>query len=295
MVHQVLLFYKYVTISDPEALRAELQRLCDKHNLLGRVLVASEGINATVEGLTEDTEAFVLAFLKIPQFSDISIKRSEGNGKAFPKLSVKVRDQIVGTRFTKEESDPEKKTATHVSPEELRAWFQNEEEFVVLDMRNEYEYDSGHFKNSIHPGLNNSRDLPMVLPKLENIKKKKVVTVCTGGVRCEPMSAYLLGKGFTDIYQLDGGIHAYMQKFPGKDFKGTLYTFDQRTTMHFGGEREIVGTCMKCKGKTEEYVDCANLLCHLQFMVCGECKTGQVTYCNAECSEIVKRTLLQAV
>lgn len=294
MTHQVLLFYKYVTIAEPQALLVKLRDLATRHNLLGRILIAEEGINGTVEGLTADTEAFASAFLQIPIFSDVSIKRSEGNGRAFPKLAIKVRNEIVGTRFSKDEANPEVLTAPRISPEELRQWYEEDKDFVVIDMRNDYEYDSGHFRNSINPGLKNSRDLPDALPKLEAYKDKKVLTVCTGGVRCEKMSAYLLSKGFKDVQQLEDGMHGYMQKFPGQDFQGTLYTFDQRTTMHFGGDREVVGKCMKCEAKTEDYVDCANLLCHKQFMVCQDCKTGEATYCDDTCRATVESKLATA-
>lgn len=271
MPHQVLLFYKYVTIEDPKQVADTMRASAEKLNLKGRILVAEEGINATVEGLTEDTEKFAEEILLDSRFSDIRVKRSVGNGNAFPKLSVKVRNQIVGTKISHEEADPRVRTAPRLTPEELRSWYEKGEDFVVVDMRNDYEFKSGHFKNSVNPELQNSRDLPKALPKLEPLKKKKVLTVCTGGVRCESMSAYLLNKGFEEVYQLEDGIHAYMEKYPGKDFLGTLYTFDKRTTMHFGGERQIVGVCVSCGASSERYVDCKEPVCKGQFIACVPC------------------------
>jgi UPF0176 protein len=285
MQYQVLLFYKYVTIEDPQALMREVRERAEKYSLKGRAIIAEEGINATFEGLTEDTEAFAAELLRDSRLADMSIKRSAGTGESFPKLSIKVRDEIVGTHFPLEKADPRVRTAPRLKAEELRAMYENDDDFVVVDMRNDYEIASGRFKNSVDPGLENSRDLPKALPKLESLKNKKVVTVCTGGIRCEKMSAYLLSNGFEDVYQLEDGIHGYMEKYPGKDFLGTLYTFDQRHTMDFGGEREIIGTCKRCESKTENYVDCANLDCHLHFLICENCTAENgYAYCSDACA-----------
>jgi UPF0176 protein len=285
MKYQVLLFYKYVTIENPTALKEWVLRRAMNLGLLGRVIVAEEGINGTLEGAFENTNIFKDEFLADPRFSDVQVKTSEGDGHSFPKLSVKVRNEIVGTRFDKEKVDPRKKTAPHLPPEELRQWYENQKDFVVVDMRNDYEFLSGHFKNSINPGLNNSRDLVDAVSKLEPLKNKTVLTVCTGGVRCEKMSAYLLSRGFKDVYQLDNGIHGYMEKYPGKDYLGTLYTFDQRLTMDFGGEREVIGKCFLCDAKTELYVNCADDTCHLHFLACKDCQKEDGTFCSKKCFE----------
>jgi UPF0176 protein len=285
--YQVLLFYKYVTIENPAQVMQDFRASAERHNLMGRAIIAVEGINATVEGLTEDTETFAREFLADPRFADINIKRSAGTGDSFPKLSVKVREEIVGTHFPLSEADPRERTAPRVTAEQLKSWFEEDEDFVVVDMRNDYEYASGHFKDSINPGLENSRDLPLVLPKLEPLKKKKVVTVCTGGVRCEKMSAYLLNNGFEDVYQLQDGIHGYMEKYPGQDYVGTLYTFDQRKVMDFGGDRQVIGKCYICQSTTENYVNCANLLCHLHFLACENCVSPDGSaYCSVACREV---------
>jgi UPF0176 protein len=202
---------------------------------------------------------------------------------------VKVRDEIVGTKFPKE-VDPRERTAPRLSPDELRTWYESGKEFEIIDMRNDYEFRSGHFKNSINPGLEASRDLPSALPTIEPLKEKTVLTVCTGGVRCEKMSAYLLANGFTDVYQLEDGMHGYMEKYPGKDFEGTLYTFDARLTMDFGGEREIIGRCQLCEAPTEAYVNCANNLCHLHFLACTSCQGEQGTFCSEGCETVVEST-----
>ena len=282
MAPQVLLFYSYVPVEDPAALAGSLRTLCTEHRLRGRILVAEEGLNGTVEGSADDTEAFAEKLKQHALFADMPIKRSQGTGQAFPKLSVKVRQEIVGTRFP-ESIDPRKRTGTRLTPEELRQWYEEGKDFVIVDMRNDYEYQSGHFKGSVNPGLENSRDLPKALPKLASLKDKTVLTVCTGGVRCEKMSAFLLEHDFQDVYQLDSGIHGYMEKYPGQDFVGALYTFDDRKVMHFGGEREVIGTCRFCNSATEKYVNCANDFCHLHFLVCEECSGERSVFCAATC------------
>ncbi|MDB5238126.1 MAG: hypothetical protein JWM46_396, partial [Candidatus Kaiserbacteria bacterium] len=249
----------------------------------GRVIIAQEGVNATLEGLRADTEAFLSEFKIDERFRDIEVKRSAGTGKSFPGLSVKVRREIVSTGLSSEEADPRVSTAPKLSPEELRSWYESQRDFVVVDMRNNYEIASGRFKNSVDPDISASRHLPLTVHKLDPLKKKTVVTVCTGGVRCEKMSAYLQHQGFEDVYQLDGGIHSYMQKYPGKDFKGTLYTFDERITMDFGGEREVIGTCRLCGTSSERYVNCANQTCHLHFIACADCSLNGSAYCSDVC------------
>ena len=282
--HQVLLFYKYVDVDAPEELAAHVRSLASELSLTGRVIVAHEGINGTLEGTVENTEKFVTQFFTDARFADVQVKRSEGAGKSFPSLCVKVRKEIVGTGFSNEEANPRVSTAPRISPEELRAWYEEQRDFVVVDMRNNYEFASGHFKNAVEPGISASRHLPLKVEKLEPLKEKTIVTVCTGGVRCEKMTAYLLHKGFKNVRQLDGGIHSYMEKYPGKDFLGTLYTFDQRLTMHFGGEREVIGKCYLCGAASEEYADCAEESCHLHFIACTNCRDAEgKVYCSDEC------------
>ncbi len=253
-MYTVLLFYKYVTIKDSPALMAYLRGVCEALSLKGRIILAEEGINGTLEGKSEDTEKFLELFLADRRFKSIDVKKSEGTGSAFPKLSIKVRDEIVSTKFPKH-IDPRKKTGKYLKPEELHSWYEEGKEFVVVDMRNSYEINSGHFEKTVDPGMKASRDLPEVIEKLRIHQDKTIVTTCTGGVRCEKMSAYLLDQGFKNVYQLHNGMHSYMEKYPGKNFKGTLYTFDNRKVMDFGGEREVIGKCADCHAQTEDYYD----------------------------------------
>lgn len=286
----ILLFYKYTKIEDPKTLMEREKAVCSVLGLKGRILIATEGINGTLEGSNENTKKYIEHILKDKRFKGMNIKESKGTEdlSAFPKLSVKVKEEIVSTKLTKE-INPNKKTGIHLDPVELKKWYENNEDFVVVDMRNSYELDSGYFEKTINKevgfNLNASRDLPHALErsKLRIHKDKKIVTVCTGGVRCEKMSAYLISQGFQNVYQLHNGMHAYMEKYPGQDFKGTLFTFDNRLVMDFGGEeREIVGECVVCSKKSENYTNCANnrkldvknnakKLCNKKIIVCEEC------------------------
>jgi UPF0176 protein len=223
----------------------------------------------------------------------IDWKTSEGSGQSFPRLSVKVRPEIVSLKLGEDDLDPNEITGVHLSPDELNRWYENNpNDFVVVDMRNDYEFKVGHFRNSINPEMENFRDLPKVLPKLENLKEKKVVTVCTGGVRCEKASGYLVKKGFKNVYQLHGGMHRYMEKFGNKDFLGKLYVFDGRVVAGGEGEHEVVGKCYECGDKTEFYTNCKNDVCHKHLLVCNNCKGDREDfYCSACVAQGVIKTV----
>lgn len=298
--NQVILFYKYTPVENPEHLAMWNRGICKALGFKGRILIAKEGINGTLEGEKAKTEIYMEALKGLSlsrdtrgmgNFRDIKFKTSPGTGEAFPKMKIKVRDEIVAVKLGEEDVNPNVMTGKHLRPEELRKWYENNEDFVVVDMRNGYEFKVGHFKNSIDPEMDNSRDLPKVLPKIEHLKDKKVLTVCTGGVRCEKMSGFLVKKGFKDVYQLDGGMHSYMEKFPGKDFLGSLYTFDNRVVMDFGGDREIVGKCDKCGEKTENYVNCKNDLCHKHLLLCDSCVEKGGVFCGQECASKAEVTV----
>lgn len=297
MKHEILLYYKYATIKNPDKFALEQRDFCSRHNLKGRIIVASEGINGTLEGLAGDTRAYRRFLNAKAGFKTIHWKMSPGNGFAFPRLSVKVRDEIVSLSLKKTaetDVDPRKVTGTHLKPEQLRKWFDKGEKFTIIDMRNDYEHKVGAFEGSVLPPLTNFRDLPKVLPKLKKFASDKVLTVCTGGVRCEKASGYLIKKGFKDVYQLDGGIVSYMEKYPGEHFKGALYVFDGRVTMAFdpkkkGITREVIGACEKCGTKTENYADCTNQDCRCQFLCCEKCIEADKAYCSERCRKVAKR------
>ncbi|MFM2374236.1 MAG: hypothetical protein RLZZ234_231 [Candidatus Parcubacteria bacterium] len=271
--HSVL-FYQYVDIEDTEALLARERAVCEVLGLTGRMIIAEEGVNATLEGSAEAISRYIAQLKKDKRFIKTDYKVTPGSGRLFPRLSIKIRDEIVASHLPKE-IDPTVDTGVHLAPEVLRSWFEGGKDFEIIDMRNDYEYAVGHFRNSHESGMKNFRDLEAVTPQFEHLKDKPVLTVCTGGVRCEKASAYLKAQGFKEVYQLHGGIHRYMEKYPGQDFKGALYTFDGRVTMHFGGEREIVGRCTYCNAPSEAYADCLDDLCGAHFIACDACRDAE--------------------
>jgi len=264
----------------------EQKKLCEDLGLKGRIIVSSEGINGTIEGLAENAEKYVSVMKKDKRFQDINWKKSNGTGNAFPKLSVKVRNEIVSLHLGEKDLDPNKTTGKYLTAEELHEWFKTEKEFYIVDMRNDYEYLSGRFEKSVLPGLENFRDLKKELPKLEHLKNKTVLTVCTGGVRCEKASGFLLLNGFNDVYQLQNGIVTYMEKYPNEHFKGKLYVFDGRVTMGFNTEspeHEIVGRCEKCDSPSEHYINCSTVGCHRHFILCENCSRSGKGVCPKGC------------
>ena len=269
-----ILFYKYVSIDDTASFLERERAVCEVLGLTGRVIIASEGINATLEGTTENIAKYRAHIVKDKRFKYLDIKETAGSGQLFPRLSIKVRDEIV-TSHLGAEINPRKDTGTYLEPEELKAWYRDGKEFEIIDMRNDYEYGVGHFKNARPSGMQNFKDISKIAPEHADLKDKTVVTVCTGGVRCEKASAYLKNQGFTNVYQLHGGIHRYMEKFPGEDFLGTLYTFDGRVTMDFGGDREIIGTCALCSATSERFADCLLDSCGAHFIACDACRDKQ--------------------
>lgn len=282
---QILLFYKYTTIEDPVSLANNQRELCERLNLKGRIIIAKEGINATVEGLSTDTEKYIEEIVADNRFKDVHFKKSAGTGKAFPKLSIKVREEIVSGHLKDLDVNPNQITGKCLSSEQLHEWIHSDREFYIVDMRNDYEQEVGYFKDSILPPLTNFRDLPKVIPQLLNLKNKTVVTVCTGGVRCEKASGFLIKNGFTDVYQLYGGIVNYMEKYPNEDFLGKLYVFDGRVTFGFNTDsknHKIVGKCTSCKNPADTYYDCKNIYCESKrhFVSCDICIKKQDGYCK---------------
>jgi UPF0176 protein len=267
----VILFYKFTHIADPKAFVKSHQEKAKELGLLGRMLVAEEGVNATFEGTKENIEAYKEFLKNDLVLGDIKIKESEGNGKAFPKLKFKIRDEVVtlGKTF----SNVKEKTAPEVTAEELQKMYANNEDFVVLDLRNDYEIACGKFEKTVDPGLSNFRDLPQKLEEIKNLKSKKVIAVCTGGIRCEKATCLLKEEGFENIYQLKDGIHTYMEQYPGEHFKGTLFVFDNRMTTDVveTENKDIIGRCHFCNIPTEEYYCDDSVRPSKKIICCKEC------------------------
>lgn len=255
--HKVILFYKFVNIRNPEKLVREQKELCSKLNLKGRMLVAEEGVNATFEGKVRDINKYKRLLTGKKMFKNLAFKESEGTGYAFTRLEVKVRKEVVTLNAGK--FDVKRETAKTITPKELERMYKKDEDFAVLDLRNDFEIDVGYFEKTINSeigfSLSNFRELKDKVSALKPIMEKKLVAVCTGGIRCEKATCLLKKEGFKNIFQLKDGIHAYMQEYPGKRFKGSLFVFDNRmtTSVKDSPKREVVGRCVYCSKKCEEY------------------------------------------
>jgi UPF0176 protein len=267
----VILFYKFIDIADPAGFVSLHKEKAAELGLTGRMLVAEEGINGTLEGLRENIDAYIAFMRSDARFADMPIKESAGSGVAFSKLKIKVRPEVVtlgAGRF-----DVAKETAPELSVADLQNWYKNDEDFVVLDLRNDFEIESGKFDRTIDPKLAHFRDLPQKINELGDLKNKKVVTVCTGGIRCEKATCLLKREGFTDVYQLKDGIHTYMKEYPGEHFKGTLFVFDDRMTTDVVpiAEKEIIGKCVFCNNTTETYCSDDSVRPSKKILCCPSC------------------------
>lgn len=269
--HTIILFYSFAKVENPEKFRDEQKELCKSLGLLGRMLIAPEGINATFEGTNEQIAAYKAALHAMPQYAGLVFKESEGTGHAFTKLEVKVRKEIV--TMDAGEFDIEKETAREMTAAELQELYEKDEDFVVLDLRNDFEIEVGAFDKTINPNLRNFRDLKNKLSEMEHLKNKKVVAVCTGGIRCEKATCLLTREGFTDLYQLKDGIHTYMQQFPGEHFKGSLFVFDNRMTTPVVDvpNREIIGKCKYCAVACETFYSDDSVRPSLKVICCEGC------------------------
>lgn len=269
----VILFYKYAKIEHPSQLMTDQKALAGGLNLRGRMIIAYEGINGTFEGEDKSVDKYIKQLCSDRRFADVQFKKSAGDGKSFSKLSIKVREEIVSGKLGVLNVDPIATTGNYITPKQLHKWFLTKKEFYIVDMRNDYEQEVGMFEGSIKSGMHWFWDLPKTVKKIEHLRGKTIVTVCTGGVRCEKASGFLIKNGFSNVYQLQGGIHSYMEQHPNENFKGALYVFDKRVVMHFGGKlrKQIVGHCMVCKKPSENYTNCLDNFCNRHFICCSDC------------------------
>ena len=289
--YEIIIYYKYTKVADPAGFVKWHKDVCTKLGLLGRVLIAEEGINGTLEGTPENLAEYERLMHAqdgtqgtFGDFADLWFKHSPGTGSAFPKLKVKVRKEIVTLGVSNEDIDPNKITGVHITPEELKEWIARGDDFEIIDMRNDYEYAVGHFRNSINPNLENFRDLQKVAPTLSAYKEKKVLAVCTYGVRCEKATGLLKKEGFKDVYQLKGGIGTYMKAYPGEDFLGSLFVFDDRMTERFTEKYEVVGKCGVCTSSSEHFTNCSFPECHKKMIVCEPCiQKEKNIWCSVAC------------
>lgn len=290
-MQKILLYYKFAPITDPQAIRLWQRTLCEKLNLRGRILISEHGINGTVGGEVEDLKSYVKATKEFPAFKGTQFKWSDGGRENFPKLSVKVREEIVTFKAVNEIKVDEKGVVgggKHLKPEEVHALVESRgDEVVFFDGRNAYEAAVGRFKNAVVPQTRTTRDFLKELDsgKYDHLKGKPIVTYCTGGVRCEILSVLMKNRGFKEVYQIEGGIHKYGEKF-GDDglWEGSMYVFDGRMNVKFSDKSKNIANCTHCDGKTSNFENCALKSCNNLVLICEDCKTDN-NFCSGICRQ----------
>ncbi|KKK39075.1 sulfurtransferase [Mesobacillus campisalis] len=283
--YRVLLYYKYVTIENPEEFTAEHLRFCKELGLKGRILVASEGINGTVSGTYEATEQYMQAMKQDSRFADMVYKIDDAEDHAFKKMHVRHRPELVTLRL-EDDVNPLELTGNYLEPKEFYEKMQ-EEDTIVIDARNDYEYDIGHFQGAIKPEIKSFRELPdWIKENKEMLEGKKILTYCTGGVRCEKFSGWLKKEGFDDVSQLHGGIVTYGKdpEVKGQLWNGQCYVFDNRISVPVNRvEHVVVGKDYFTGEPCERYVNCANPECNKQILVSEENEHRYLRGCSHEC------------
>lgn len=281
-------FYRYVSIEDPDLYRDYLYKEWSELGCMGRIYLAEEGVNAQMSVPVEYWNEFIQFLGEDRYLSDVPLKVAvEDDGKSFYKLKVKVRNKIVADGLDDNTFNPWD-TGNHLSAEEFNKAIENGA--IVVDMRNHYESEVGHFKGAILPDADTFRDeLKMVEEILEGKENQKILMYCTGGIRCEKASAYFKHLGFNDVNQLQGGIieYAHQVEKQGLDNKyvGKNFVFDERL-----GERisdEVIAHCHQCGEPCDTHVNCANLECHLLFIQCDDCKERYDACCSDDCQEVI--------
>jgi UPF0176 protein len=287
-MQKILLYYKFAPIPDPEAIRLWQRSLCERLNLKGRILLSPHGINGTVGGDIEDLKAYVKETKSYAAFKSTTFKWSDGARDDFPKLSVKVRDEIVTFGAADEIKVDEHGIVgggKHLKPAQVHALIQENPDVVFFDGRNAYEAAVGKFKDAVVPETSTTRDFLEELSgdKYADIKDKPVVTYCTGGVRCEVLSMLMKNRGFSDVYQIDGGIVKYGEAYKNDGlWEGSLYVFDDRKTVKFAPDAEDIGECIHCGSKTSNYENCALKTCNKLVLICDTCKSAKGV-CSDDC------------
>jgi UPF0176 protein len=278
-MQKVILFYKFTPLPDPEAIRLWQRSLAENLNLKGRILLSKHGINGTLGGDVEDLKAYVRQTKQFDGFKGTEFKWSDGTGQDFPRLSIKVRDEIVSFGVSDElavDAQGVVGGGTHLKPEQVHELVEKYgDDVVFFDGRNAYEAQVGKFRNAIVPDTRTSKDFVKELDsgKYDDIKNRPVVTYCTGGIRCEILSSLMKTRGFSDVYQMDGGIVKYGEKYKDDGlWEGSLYIFDDRMGVKFSDKAVDIGDCIHCSAKTSNYENCAHKPCNDLVLICEECK-----------------------
>jgi UPF0176 protein len=289
--YRVLLYYKFVKIEDAQAFAKNHLDFCKGIGLKGRILVAQEGINGTVSGTVEQTQAYIDAMKSDERFSDMVFKIDEVEENAFKKMYVRRRSSII-TLLPEHDVNPNEIVGTYLNPKEWYEMLQRDD-VIIVDGRNDYEYEIGHFRGAIKPAVKNFKQFPeWIANNLSEYKDKKILTYCTGGIRCEKLTGVFLNQGFRDVYHLEGGIVTYSkdEETQGRLFDGKCYVFDERISVKINQTDEdiIISSCKHCGKSSDRYINCTNDDCHDQHLCCEECEKLYEGFCSQGCKEHVR-------
>ena len=276
-MNKVILYYKFVPVSDPAMTVRWQKELCNRLGLKGRVIISKHGINGTLGGDIESLREYKREMNRSVIFKGIMYKWSDGTGADFPRLSIKERPELVAFGVPDEIEVNERGVVNggkHLKPEQVNQLVEERDDVIFFDGRNAYEAKIGKFKDAVVPDTKTTRDFLTEIEsdKYNDIKDKPVVTYCTGGIRCEALSVLMKNRGFKEVYQVDGGIVKYGEKY-GDDglWEGKLHIFDDRMVHSFSDDAEDIGDCAHCQGKTSRYVNSSNVACNRLVLVCQAC------------------------
>lgn len=274
-IPKILLYYVFTPIADPEAVRLWQRDLCESLGLGGRILISKHGMNGTVGGDLPAVKKYLRKTREYAPFKNLDVKWSEGTGNDFPRLSVRVRDELVSFGAPDELVVDEHGVVgggQRLTPEQLHELVESKD-VTFFDGRNAFEAEIGRFSGAVVPDVNNTREFVAELDsgKYDHLKDQPVVTYCTGGIRCEVLSSLMINRGFREVYQLDGGIVRYGEKFGDSGlWRGSLYVFDGRMAVDFTPDAAVIGRCHRCGAATSRMQNCHDLSCRVQLVVCDE-------------------------
>lgn len=286
-MNKIILFYKYIEIAYPKQIMKWQQQLCQELQLKGRILISHEGINGTLGGSADSLNLYKNHMADHELFGNIDFKESPGGPECFPRLSVKVRNEAVSLGIPYDQLTP-RNAGQHLTPTQTHELLTNKpEDLVILDARNNYEWEIGKFENAITPNIENFRDLPHYLDtNIDQFKDKQVLMYCTGGIRCERATAYLNEKNVAKkVYQMDGGIHRYAEQYPDGFFRGKNYVFDGRIAVKINDD--ILGSCAICRKPCDDYYNCLNAMCNKHFVSCTPCIERLHKTCSEQCQHLI--------
>jgi len=278
---KVILFYKFVRIEDLEAFAEEHRVYCDRLGIVGKVIVACEGINGSLSGTVKQIEEYK-DFIKSYEFlKDVWFKEERIVENVFTKISVLVKDEIVALNQSVEIGE----TVESIDPDKFKELAQDSKT-VVLDIRNDYEFKVGHFKGAVGGEIKTFREFPKFIDEFkgDNINRK-IVIYCTGGIRCEKAGALMKEKGFNHVYQLKGGIINYCQTFPETLWDGKCFVFDKRLVTDVEDKVGTIGACYCCGETSDLYKNCKYSLCNKLEVICNSCQIVLHGCCSENCRE----------